>query len=440
MCDTLMALGDATATHEMLFGKNSDRQRNEAQGVELIGSADHPPGATVQCTYLTLPQVRRTHSVLLCRPFWMWGAEMGANEHGVVIGNEGLIARSPAPQEPALTGMDLLRLGLERSASAIEALKTITDLLEQFGQGGNCGHRVPAFYNNGFLIADATEGFVLETVGREWLIERVRETRSISNEYSIAQVEGTSGGLDRLVREFGWDAREPPNYSAILPDPQRAHINSARSRQARSTSLMLSGHRQLRASHVMRILRDHDSTGTGEPWDPAQPHKYSLCIHAGADEVNSQTTGALVSEVGVKHAVHWVTGSSAPCISIFKPVLMDAPLPAHGPFPTDRYDERTLWWRHERLYRKALTSHFPSFIEEIKEERDALEADFCAKIRTVVTGASQADRAQVVSACWRAALAAEDRWATRMISSLELAQDAYFSMWHTMSQHAGVPK
>src|SRR5690349_7113822 len=99
MCDTILASPQTTARGFMLFGKNSDRRRNEAQAVEFHARARHEPGANVRCTYITIPQVSHTHAVLLCRPFWMWGAEMGANEHGVVIGNEGLQARSPAPQD-----------------------------------------------------------------------------------------------------------------------------------------------------------------------------------------------------------------------------------------------------------------------------------------------------------------------------------------------------
>jgi secernin len=55
----------------------------------------------------------------------MWGAEIGTNEHGVVIGNKGLSARSAAPRVPALIGMDLIRLGLEWAASAAEAVAVI---------------------------------------------------------------------------------------------------------------------------------------------------------------------------------------------------------------------------------------------------------------------------------------------------------------------------
>ena len=58
-----------------------------------------------------MDQVAHTHAVILSKPAWCWGAEMGANERDVVIGNEAVWTKesSEADQEEKLLGMDLIR-------------------------------------------------------------------------------------------------------------------------------------------------------------------------------------------------------------------------------------------------------------------------------------------------------------------------------------------
>src|SRR5512139_3789519 len=110
MCDTLIATKLATSNGIAIFGKNSDRPPNEGQHLAYFPSVKYPANSQVKCTYIEIPQVEKTHAVLLSKPYWMWGAEIGVNEHGLVIGNEAVYSKIPANKEPALLGMDLLRL------------------------------------------------------------------------------------------------------------------------------------------------------------------------------------------------------------------------------------------------------------------------------------------------------------------------------------------
>lgn len=66
------------------------------------------------------------------------------------------------------------RLALERADTAERAVDVITELLEKYGQGGNCMEDECGFtYHNSFLISDRTEAWVLETAGKYWAAERV---------------------------------------------------------------------------------------------------------------------------------------------------------------------------------------------------------------------------------------------------------------------------
>ena len=67
----------------------------------------------IQCTYIEIPQCETTHAVILSKPAWMWGAEMGANNRGVAIGNEAVWTKEGGEGdiEERLLGMDFVRYG-----------------------------------------------------------------------------------------------------------------------------------------------------------------------------------------------------------------------------------------------------------------------------------------------------------------------------------------
>ena len=416
MCDTAVALPAATARGATLLAKNSDRERNEAQCLELTPAARHAAGEAVRLTYLRIPQAERTHACLLSRPFWMWGAEMGANAHGVAIGNEAVHSVVPAQRRRALTGMDLVRLGLERAASAAEAVSVITSLLETHGQGGDCGHLGRFYYHNSFLIADPTEAYVLETVGREWALEKVVRIRSISNALSI------DGFADRLI------------------DRDRDRVTRGVERCARAASLMAGRDGALTVADMVALLRDHGPAAETDPaWTPAELVGRTLCMHAGPGDRRSQTVGSLVSELHPERSVHWVTATSAPCLSLFKPALLESGLPDQGPVATDRCDPGAPWWRHEVLHRRVLADYAPR-AAALAPERDRLEAAFRERIDTVLAAdpGPAALRAEV-DACWREGAEAEARW----LADLEGAPPpggggtAYRRSWRRLDQVAG---
>src|SRR4051812_31507809 len=134
-CDTSVVLGTATVDGAVIFAKNSDRPPNECQPLFHAPRQQHAAVATVQCQYMAIPQVEETWEVIGSRPYWLWGFEIGVNEWGVTIGNEAVLSREPY-EEVALIGMDLVRLGLERSKDAGEAVQVIGELIARNGQGG----------------------------------------------------------------------------------------------------------------------------------------------------------------------------------------------------------------------------------------------------------------------------------------------------------------
>jgi len=102
-------------------------------------------GEECKCTYISIPQVKQTYQILISRPFWMWGCEMGANEYGLAIGNEAVFTKEPV-EKNGLLGMDLIRICLERCKTAYDALMLTIELIEKYGQGGNAGYRHSSFF------------------------------------------------------------------------------------------------------------------------------------------------------------------------------------------------------------------------------------------------------------------------------------------------------
>ena len=438
MCDTMVALPSATASGAVLFAKNSDRERNEAQFLEQRAAARHAPGSTVRCSYIDIPQATETHAVLLSRPFWCWGAEIGANAAGVVIGNEAVFSRLvPPAREPALIGMDLVRLALERAASAEAAVGVIIDLLERHGQGGDCGHLNEHFYDNAYMVADAREAFVLETVGRFWVAERVAGSRAISNALSIGRggIWRASPALIADAQARGLCASEADfDFATTHLDPERDAQSQGRARCTRATELLARQDGALTPAAMMAILRDHGAAAEGDDtWHSARATGRTICMHASGHDRRGQSTASMVSELHADGQVlHWVTGTSAPCLSIFKPVLMEAGLPPQGPRPSDRWDAATPWWRHETLHRGAVLGDFGGLLAELAPERHALEARFMRHMAEAGPG----QRAEAAAACWAEAEAWEESWRRRPLPRGFVADAGHDSVWRELTARA----
>lgn len=386
MCDTCVALGNSTASGKVLFAKNSDRDDDEPAELVFVPRASHATGEMVKATYISIPQATQTFGVLLCKPIWIWGAEMGANEHGVTIGNESIWTNEPIERENHLLGMDLLRLGLERAKNARGALDVITKLLEQYGQGGNHGYRHPAFYHNSFLIADTVDAWVLETAGRYWIAEHVRDIRTISNTLTIhGKGDLRHPNLIPHAIEKGLcpneDAFDFASQYLPMPTAQEAGIHGAAcggNRVARSTELLTKAKGGIDETFLMSVLRDH---GGATDWNPGRDRTMQvICLHSDGSLVANQTTNSLVSVLADGVQTHWVTGTSAPCTSVFKPVFCPGTwVPTKYPIGKV-YDPNSLWWLHEELHRLVLLE-YPKRMPAYAKEREDMEAKFLAGVR-----------------------------------------------------------
>ena len=272
----------------VILAKNSHRDPGEAQAPDWLPAREHAAG--------------RTHALLASQPQGTWGAEMGANEHGLAIACVTHAARAGATAD-TLPAPDLLRLALQRAANAEEAVNVIAALREES----------PGVGHHGFLAADCCEAWLLECAGRDSRRRRI--------DHGVCAI---SGALP---------VRAPLARSPRLQD----WIGATRARHARLQALAGT---VVDVSSAAAALTDHggDTPRYGRlAGAPAAP-----CVHAGGWLCACQTTASWISELTPDGDRHWATGTAAPCLSLFRPLALSRP----------RGD--SLWWRFERLHRHVL--------------------------------------------------------------------------------------
>ena len=209
------------------------------------------------------------------RPAWMWGVEHGVNVAGVAAGNATIYTTlDPRGVPDGLTGMDLVRLALERGSTASDAVEVIGTLLERHGQGGTGHDGVDRPYWSSFLIADAVRAFVVETSGSTFAVESVERTRATSNRTTIPAFDAAH--------------RHPRQPVEKLVDGRLATSNAVLSREP------------ITVKGLMRHLRSHVGGVDG----------YTICMHVPEVEA---TTASMIAELpSSRPAKAWfLTGS--PC-------------------------------------------------------------------------------------------------------------------------------
>ena len=237
-CDTFVSVG----ADAVLLGKNSDRPAFDCQPLRSHPAASHPPDATIQLEYKAIPQAGRTRATLGSSPYWCWGYEMGMNDAGVAIGNEAIFTKelrrlegqhaaagAGAAEAPplGLSGMAVLRLGLERGGSAAEALEIMTALIEEHGQWGSAvpGADHPAVRTHPGHPPPTPAPIPLPLLRPHPCASRRARTTTASSSPTAARP-----GCWRLPAPSGWRgalAAAPPPPSATSPPSARNGTGAA---------------------------------------------------------------------------------------------------------------------------------------------------------------------------------------------------------------------
>jgi hypothetical protein len=238
------------------------------------------------------------------------------NEHRVAIGNEKIwTVDRPREQPPALLGMDLVRLGLERARSADEALTVLTTLLERHGQGGSGEPHRDEPYFSSFLVADPDGGFVIETSNRTWAARPIGEGAAISNRISLG-TDWTRASSD-IATDVDFDTYRRPDMPTTVAD-LRLSLTSATVARGDGTTVV----------EVARTLRSHGSHRNADELPgriESDGSGFTVCMHRR--ESHSQTTASMIAELRASTPPRAWVSLGNPCSSVYVPCFPPAVAP-----------------------------------------------------------------------------------------------------------------
>jgi len=188
---------------------------------------------------------------------------------------------------------------------------------------------------------------------------------------------------------------------------------------------------------MMNILRSHP---VEKNWSPDKSlTEWGVCMHWGFGPFRvSQSVGSMISQLTSMQDTHWLTGTSAPCTGIFKPVWIDSGLPSMAGKPTNKYDSDSLWWRHEILHREVLRD-YPNRIECYRRERDLFEEELWNNVKNSKS-ISQNYRKQITKKAFEKSNCLTDEWIARVRSLRPSNQNRwYYSYeWSSINKKAGI--
>lgn len=405
MCDTIVVNGNLCKKGHTIFGKASDRAVNEPQPLIFVPASNHAAGTKVKCTYIEVEQAAHTNAMILSKPSWIWGGEIGVNEYGVCMGNESVFSKELNTKEQALVGMDIVRLVLERASTAEEAVKVTGELMEKYGQGGNASFDTVFHYDNAYIIADEKSAWHVETAGKHyWAAKHVSGAYSISNYLSIDSPDLMHDELIENARKKGYPMEEPFDFAKAYIDWSSPVNKSGMLRRCCSFQMAGKHGGSFETVHMIETLRAHYSKDAWTDGDSC------VCMHAknpaNPQDVVCETCGAMIAVCNGEDTVMWGTGMGVTCVAPFQPFWFDA-FSERQVFPYEKMEDAVNEWiKREGINRGILDGRIPE--GQYKQELYAMEAEWRTRVEQV-----EKDRTSRKALCDAIADEAEnfiDRW------------------------------
>ena len=434
MCDSIVVTKEFTKNGVTIFGKASDRAVNEPQPFVYVPAADHQAGEKVKCTFIEVEQAPHTNAMILSKPSWIWGAEIGVNEFGVCIGNESIFSKELNSTQKALLGMDIVRLALERASTAREAVEVMGQMMERYGQGGNASFDTVFHYDNAYLVVDENEAWHVETAGMHfWAAKQVSGPYSISNYMSINYPDLMHKDLKQHAIDKGYPVDEPFDFAKAYVDWRSPVNQSGMMRRCCSYQMANKPGKTFVEEDMVAALRSHYAN---DPWTEGAS---CVCMHASnppaPDDIACQTCNSMVALCRGKDSVMWGPGMAVTCIAPFQPFWMDA-FSAKQVFAYDQQEAAMdEWIKREGINRAILDGRIP--VDRYQEEMHGLESAWLARVQAV--DASRESRQALCDQIADEAEAFFDRWLSyaKTAAPAPMGSEAFQAFWRRKNAELG---
>jgi len=362
-CTTVIVGKKATADGSVLLGHNEDWGQY-LMPLRWNPREKHQPGEILRLRDgQVIPQVELAYAFI-----WPAAECNGINEFQVAIADDtGSCRKELFQNERGLDLEEFVRLALQRSRTAKEAIVTMGTIIEKYGYRSHNG-----LDGDIFSIADPNEGWWMEvTIGGLWAAQRVPDDAIIvlANRFRIGEVDLrdssrflASPNLIDYAQKKGWynPAEGPFNFERTYGTVEDARSTYNTRREWRGNWL-LSGQRfreeanpltvvpakKLTPRDIMALLRDHYE-GTEydltKGYDKGSPHhttERTICRMTTDATTVAHLRGWLPPEIG---GVLWLS-IGTPCSSVYVPYylgVLDFPKPYT--YLSDTYDRENAFW------------------------------------------------------------------------------------------------
>jgi hypothetical protein len=137
-------------------------------------------------------------------------------------------------------------------------------------------------------------------------------------------------------------------------------------------------------------LRSHHAGSVGSS-------NRDVCMHATGFIRRHQTTGSMIARLAAVGTGAMFTGTSAPCLSIFRPAAFGGEFSVLT--PPEREAQAPLWHAQEAIHRRALFDR--DLREQLRATRDDTEAKIFRLLDDSSAGAPELAQADRLAMAWQ---------------------------------------